>query len=173
MDYRTQIPTYVGLNDRRINVVCEIPNGTVNKYEIDEVTGEYVKIVRTLSKKYPYIYNYGFIPQTLEEDGDQLDAIIIADEEIAPLTVLQCSVIGVIKTIDNGEQDDKILVIPTYSTKKSINLKKILKYLRNYKYPNQKGTEIGDVLDANEAYILIDKAMERLINSQINRGVKK
>ena len=155
MDYRYDISTFN--TDGSVNVVVEVPKGTHNKYEIDPAKGDKLTIVRTLNKgflgyrDYKYIFNYGFIPNTEAPDHDQLDAIIIADEAINPLTVLKCKVVGVIRTIDDGEQDDKILVVPVYSTQKSFDLNKILKFLRHYKYPRQSSTIVGDVLGAADA----------------------
>lgn len=159
MDYRFDIPTYVDNTDL-VNVVVEIPKGSRNKYEVAG-NGDRLTIVRTMHKSlfrdYKYIFNYGFIANTIAEDHDQLDAIVIDDEPINPLTVVQCKVIGVVRTVDNGEQDDKILCVPVYSKKKSVNLDKILKFLKMYKYPDQEGTVIGDVLGKDDAHkIIID-----------------
>lgn len=160
MDYRNDIGIYTN-NDKSVNVVIEIPMGSRNKYEIDEVTGSFLKIVRTLHKKYSYIFNYGFIPRTYEEDHDQLDAIVIDSNPIDPLTVVECKVIGVVKTIDEGKQDDKILCIPKYSDVSLIDLRKIIKFLKNYKYPDQATTIIGDILSANEAHKIISESAAR------------
>ena len=149
MDLRFDLPTYVG-DTNLINVVVEIPKGSRNKYEIDETTGDRVTVVRQMNKgflgfrDYKYIFNYGFICNTAAPDGDQLDAIIISDESIDTLTVLKCKVVAVIRTIDNGEVDDKVF-----------NLNKILRFLKNYKYPNQDKTTVGKVLDAESAHEII------------------
>lgn len=165
MDYRYGLSAYVDKTNL-VNVVVEIPKGTGNKYEVDPYNGEVISIVRTLFngffRKIIYPFNYGFIPSTLSEDGEQLDAIVIADEAISPLTVLKCKVVGIIRTIDNGEQDDKVIVVPSYYDKKSISyrkIKKIIKFLKYYKYPDQKGTKVGDFLDKDEAYRIIDDAI--------------
>lgn len=160
MDYRYDIPTFS--KDDFVNVVVEIPKGTLNKYEIDPENGSSLQIVRKLHKgpfhNNKYIFNYGFIPCTLAEDDDQLDAIIIDDDVIDPLTVVTGRAVAVIKTIDHGEQDDKVIVVPTYVHKKSISLKKIVSFLRKYKYPDNKSTTIEDIVtDQEEIFEIINK----------------
>lgn len=159
MDYRS-LSTYH--NDDIINVVIEIPKGAYSKYEIDPETGSHLNIVRELSHKgthkYKYPYNYGFIPSTLADDNDQLDVIVISDEPVDPLTVMQCRVIGVVKTIDKGDRDDKILAVPTYSDLKVVKLNEILKFLHSYKYPDNESTTIGEVLDSVAAIELVNES---------------
>ena len=178
MDYRYDIPTYADASNGELNVVVEIPKGSYNKYEVDEKTGDKLTIVRTLKKgflglfrDYRYIYNYGFIPSTLAEDKDQLDAIVIADEPIDPLTVIKCKAVAVVHTIDCGECDDKIIVVPVYSNKKSFNLKRIMRYLKNYKYPNNSNTKIGPVYGREEAYKVINNC--RLYLKDTNKTLSK
>lgn len=94
-----------------INVVVEIPMGSNNKIEWDRK-----KKVMTLDRVEPLIFakptNYGFIPQTLDEDGDELDALIITDQPLPTGVVLKARVLGVMKFVDSGEVDDKIIVVP-------------------------------------------------------------
>ena len=61
-----------------------------------------------------YPANYGFIPRTYADDGDPLDVLVVCSETIAPLTLVQCYPIGVIRMIDNGRNDDKIIAIPKH-----------------------------------------------------------
>lgn len=142
-----------------IRVIIEISKGNSLKYELNS-TGDYLTVVREMHPKYKYIYNYGMIPQTLGGDNDPLDAIIIYDKPLIEGSVINCKVLGVVKTIDQGEVDDKILCIPYFSKKKKVNIDKIIKYLNNYKYPNQKGTEVIGLLDSNKALELIHKAIK-------------
>lgn len=142
-----------------LRVIVEIPRGSLIKYELDP-TGRYMTAVRAMDKKYPYIYSYGCIPQTLGGDNDPLDAIIIYDQPFQSGTVLNCKVIGVVTTEDKGEEDDKILCIPYFDKKTKVEIKKILNYLNNYKYPNQEGTFIKQVLGIREANQIIKKSMK-------------
>ncbi len=94
-----------------VNVVVEIPAGSSHKIEWNRE-----KAVMQLDRVDPKIFakptNYGFIPQTLDEDGDELDALIITDEPLPTGIYLQAKVLGVMKFEDDGEVDDKIIVVP-------------------------------------------------------------
>lgn len=94
-----------------INVVVEIPTGSSHKVEWNRELA-----VFQLDRVEPAIFakptNYGFIPQTLDEDGDELDALVITDEPLATGVFLEARVIGVMKFEDDGEIDDKVVVVP-------------------------------------------------------------
>ena len=126
---------------KTLRVLIECEKGSVHKYEYDPQT-ESMAIVRDLNKKYPYPFDYGFIPQTLAGDGDALDAIVVIDKTAHEGKLLNCKVIGIFRMLDNGKTDDKILCVPFYVQHGSIPLKKITKFLEKYKYPYQKGTTL-------------------------------
>lgn len=94
-----------------INVVVEIPTGSSHKIEWNRDLA-----VMQLDRVDPQIFakptNYGFIPQTLDEDGDELDALIITDEPLTTGIFLEARVIGVLKFVDDDEVDDKVIVVP-------------------------------------------------------------
>ncbi|QQS17202.1 inorganic diphosphatase [Candidatus Saccharibacteria bacterium] len=94
-----------------INVVVEIPAGSNNKIEWKRNLK-----VFTIDRVEPKIFakptNYGFIPQTLDEDGDELDALIITDEPLPTGVYLEAHIIGVMRFVDDGEVDDKVVVVP-------------------------------------------------------------
>lgn len=94
-----------------INVVVEIPTGSSHKIEWNRELA-----VFELDRVDPQIFakpcNYGFIPQTLDEDGDELDALIITEQPLPTGIFLKAKVIGVMKFVDDGEVDDKIVVVP-------------------------------------------------------------
>lgn len=94
-----------------INVVIEIPAGSSHKIEWNRDLA-----VMQLDRVEPTVFakptNYGFIPQTLDEDGDELDALIITDEPLPTGIFLEARVIGVMKFEDDGEVDDKVIVVP-------------------------------------------------------------
>ena len=79
--------------------------------------------------------------------------------------VVNCKVVGVVTTVDNGEEDDKIIAIPYFSPLKKIGIKEILNYLSHYKYPDQAGTQVKQVLGAKAARALINKAVIKFNNS--------
>lgn len=94
-----------------INVVVEIPQGSSHKIEWNRDLA-----VMQLDRVEPAIFakptNYGFIPQTLDEDGDELDALIVTNEPLPTGIFLEARVIGVMKFEDDGEVDDKVVVVP-------------------------------------------------------------
>lgn len=94
-----------------INVVVEIPAGSNNKIEWNRKLG-----VMQLDRVEPALFakptNYGFIPQTLDEDGDELDALIITEQPLPTGIFMEAKVIGVMKFVDDGEVDDKVVVVP-------------------------------------------------------------
>lgn len=152
-------------NDGYVDCIVEIPKGSSVKYEINKDTGEYVEPVRELNKRYKYPFNYGFIPNTLEEDGDPMDVCIIGCQRLEPLTHVKCKIVGCFKTVDNGEQDDKILVAPVYIRDTKSIAKEVIStfnFLKVYKYPYQKNTIIdGKFYAQDEAIKLIEQAIER------------
>ena len=94
-----------------INVVVEIPAGSNNKVEWRRDLG-----LMMLDRVEPEVFakptNYGFIPQTLDEDGDELDALVITDKPLPTGVFLKARVLGVLKFVDGGEVDDKVIVVP-------------------------------------------------------------
>lgn len=94
-----------------INVVVEIPTGSSHKIEWDRRLG-----VMRLDRVEPSIFakptNYGFIPQTLDEDGDELDVLLITTNPLTTGLVVEARVIGVMKFVDDGEVDDKVIAVP-------------------------------------------------------------
>ena len=91
--------------------VIEIPKGGKNKYELDKETG-LLKLDRVLYTSTHYPANYGFIPRTYAEDNDPLDVLVLCQEDILPLTLVECYPIGMLNMVDNNEQDEKIIAIP-------------------------------------------------------------
>ena len=92
--------------------VIEIPAGGFTKYEIDGETG-HVMVDRYVSMPVAYPANYGSICQTLGGDDDPLDVLVLSREPIAPGAIIKLRPVGVLKTLDGGEVDDKILAVPT------------------------------------------------------------
>lgn len=106
-----QILTPGDVDNGVVNVVVEIPLGSQHKIEWNRELA-----VMQLDRVEPGIFakptNYGFIPQTLDEDGDELDALIITDQALPTGIFLEAKVIGVMKFVDDGEVDDKVVVVP-------------------------------------------------------------
>lgn len=147
-----------------INVVVEIPTGSSHKIEWNRDLA-----VMQLDRVEPEIFakptNYGFIPQTLDEDGDELDALILTDEPLTTGIFLEARVIGVMHFVDDDEVDDKVVVVPAddRNTGDAINslddvpkrlIEQIEYHFTHYKDLKKPGSTVvkgwGDVSDAKE-----------------------
>lgn len=94
------------------NVIVEIPRGSHNKYEIDKETG-LIKLDRVNYSAATYPCDYGFAPQTLWDDGDAMDVIVLTTNPIPPGIVVTVRPVGLMKMTDDGESDDKVIGVPT------------------------------------------------------------
>jgi len=95
-----------------VTAIIEIPQGSRNKYELDKKTG-LLKLDRVLYSAVHYPSDYGFIPRTLHEDGDPLDILVRINEPTFAGCLVAARPIGVLKMLDRGEPDDKILAVPS------------------------------------------------------------
>lgn len=98
--------------DGQVNVFIEIPKDGNIKYELDKETGV-IMVDRFLYTAMSYPFNYGFVPNTLADDGDPLDILVLCEQTIAPGTVLPAVVIGMLEMEDEAGIDTKILAVPT------------------------------------------------------------
>ena len=152
------------VDDGVINVVVEIPQGSNHKIEWNRDLA-----VMQLDRVEPAIFakptNYGFIPQTLDEDGVELDALIITDHPLSTGVFLEAKIIGVLEFVDDGEVDDKVIVVPAddRNTGNAINslddlpaglLEQIEHHFNHYKDLKKPGSTVvksfGDVERAKE-----------------------
>jgi inorganic pyrophosphatase len=95
---------------RMVTAIIEIPQGSRCKYEIDKASG-LLKLDRVIYSSFYYPCNYGFIPQTLGDDKDPLDILVITSLPVQPLTLMDAKIIGVMQMIDSGDADDKIIAV--------------------------------------------------------------
>lgn len=152
-----------------VNGLIEISQGSRAKYEIDKTTG-LLKLDRVIYSSFHYPINYGFIPQTLGEDGDPLDILVMCSESIQPLCMVQATVIGNMQMIDNGEKDDKIIAVatkdPTVNHFTNVNelpkhfIAVLKNYFENYKVLENKVVEIDEFQDKEDAYKVIEASIE-------------
>lgn len=153
-----------------VNGLIEISQGSRAKYEIDKTTG-LLKLDRVIYSSFHYPVNYGFIPQTLGEDHDPLDILVICSESIQPLCLVEATVIGNMQMIDNGEKDDKIIAVATKdpTVNHITNIDELPKhfiavlknYFEQYKVLENKIVEIDEFLDKNAAYHVITASIAR------------
>ncbi len=151
-----------------LNVIVEIPKGSRVKYELDKKTG-LIKFDRVLYSPMHYPTNYGFVPQTLWEDGDPLDVLVIAYEPLAPGTLVESRPIGFLEMEDSGENDIKILAVPLNdprfkNTKDISNLEphlldEIKHFFKVYKDLQNKKTEVGEWKGVKEVKDIIEKSL--------------
>jgi len=94
-----------------INVVIEIRKGERNKYEMDKETG-YITLDRVTPVAMGYPTDYGYVPETLCDDGDPLDALLVIDESVPHGVVVPSRPIGVLRMVDGGEGDEKLICVP-------------------------------------------------------------
>ena len=149
--------------------VIEISKGSKKKYELDKETG-YIILDRILHTSTHYPANYGFIPRTYGDDEDPLDVLLLCSEHLEPLTLVRAYPIGVIKMIDNGRNDEKVIAIPfsdpTYNSYTDIDRlpKHIFDEMRHffevYKTLEHKATAVDDVLNRAAAIEIIKNAIE-------------
>ena len=157
-----------------INVVIEIPiGGEPIKYEIDKVAGVMV-VDRILQTDMRYPGNYGFIPQTLSDDGDPIDVLVVNHRPIISGAVINCRPIGVLHMTDESGGDEKILAVPVdkvstvyknvinHTDLPDILLKRIAHFFEHYKDLEEgKWVKIEKWGDAADAKRLILEAVER------------
>lgn len=158
------------LNDDNIlNVIIEIPKGSKNKYELDKETG-LIKLDRVMFTGQDYPFDYGFVPNTLCEDGDPLDVVLYTTYPLMPGALVEARPVAVIKMIDGGEGDDKILAVPENDVRlknitnlHSLNshfVKEVTHFFETYKLIQKKEVKINDVLDVDSAMSVIKESIE-------------
>ena len=140
----------------------------VSLYFTDKETG-LLRLDRVLYTSTHYPANYGFIPRTYAGDGDPLDVLVICHEEIVPLTLVETYPIGVLKMIDGGEEDEKIIAIPVndpyLNNYKNITelptqlLDEIMHFFEVYKQLERKQTSVDKMLGRDEAEAIVEKCI--------------
>ena len=153
--------------------VIEIPKGCKNKYELDKKTGM-LRLDRILYTATHYPANYGFIPRTYAGDKDPLDVLVLCQEEIYPLTLVECYPIGVLRMTDSNEEDEKIIAIakkdPFLNCYNDISelptsiTAEIMHFFKVYKELENKTTAVDEIENAESAKSIIADDIEHYIN---------
>jgi inorganic pyrophosphatase len=151
--------------------IIEIPFGSSVKYELDKKSG-LIKLDRVLYSAVYYPANYGFIPQTLAEDGDPLDVLVLCQEPVAPLTLIpSVRTIGLMTMIDGGNKDHKIISVamedPEFNAYKEAGdmpphrLQMLRRFFQDYKTLEGKAVEVDEIEPAKAAYPIINDSLMR------------
>ncbi len=166
---------------QEFNSIIEIPFGSSVKYELDKVSG-LIKLDRVLYSAVYYPANYGFIPQTLAEDGDPLDVLVLCQETVVPLTLIHARTIGLMTMIDMGKRDHKIIAVatddPEFNSYReaaempSHRLTMLRRFFQDYTQLEGKVVEVDEIQPAKEAYPIIEDALTRY-SRQRRKGFSK
>ena len=158
-------------------VVIEVPKGSKNKYELDKETG-LLRLDRVLYSAVYYPADYGFIPRTFCDDGDPLDALVLGQEPVFPLTIVEARAIGVMRMRDDKGIDDKIVAISVrdpafsdYTDKSQLPahvLREIRRFFEDYKTLEHKQVVVEDLLGPAEAIQILRDALD--MYRQLRRG---
>ena len=162
VSYGKDVPKFV-------NGIIEIPKGTRAKYELDKDSG-LLLLDRVLYSSMYYPANYGFIPQTYCDDRDPLDILIVSQIDVVPLCIVPAKVIGVMRMLDGGEADDKIIAVaagdPSVNHINDISelpkhfISEIRNFFEDYKKLENKTVQVEEFENAQIAQEIIKKAIE-------------
>ncbi len=151
-----------------VNGIIEISRGSKAKYEVDKKSG-LLRLDRVVFAAFAYPINYGFIPQSLGDDGDPLDILVLSEVSIKPLCLVKAKVIGYMEMIDSGQGDEKIIAVAegdmSVSHINSIeelpaNFKAELKhFFLHYKNLLNKEVLVDDFKGMAEALAVIEKSL--------------
>ena len=165
---------------QEFNSVIEIPFGSSVKYELDKESG-LIKLDRVLYSAVYYPANYGFIPQTLAEDHDPLDVLVLCQETVVPLTLIHARTIGIMTMIDQGEKDHKIIAVatddPEFNSYREAaempphRLTMLRRFFQDYTQLEGKVVEVDEIQPAKEAFPIIEDALTRY-SRQRRRGFR-
>jgi len=158
-------------------VVIEVPMGSKNKYELDKETG-FLRLDRVLYSAVHYPANYGFIPRTYCDDGDPLDALVLGQEPVHPMTMVEARAIGLMRMRDEKGIDDKVLAVNVrdpavadyvdHAQLPPHLLREIRRFFQDYKVLEQKEVVVEDFMGSHDALRIVREALD--LYRQLRRG---
>jgi inorganic pyrophosphatase len=162
-----------------VTAIIEIPFGSRNKYEMDKATG-LMKLDRVLYSSVHYPSDYGFIPRTLHEDGDPLDVLVLLKEQTFSGCMIDVRPLGVLRMLDRGEPDDKILAVPLHDPAHEEYfdigdvsqhlLKEIEHFFLTYKDLEHKRVQMGGWGKSEVAMKVIMESIDRYAQTYMSAG---
>jgi len=153
---------------QRVHAIIEIPKESKGKYELHKESG-LIMLDRALFSAVHYPANYGFIPRTYCDDKDPLDILVLTSLTLPHLCLVDATVIGVMRMVDQGEADDKIIAVATYD--ESVNHmkdvsdlpphteKQIRRFFMDYKTLEEKEVKVEKFLGRDEALRIVEEAI--------------
>lgn len=158
-----------------MNVIIEIPKFSKNKYEIDKETGM-IALDRVMHSAQDYPFDYGFVPQTLFDDGDALDVVLVTTYPLAPGILVKARPVAIMEMIDGGERDDKVVAVPVddprFDNVRDIGdlnphfQKEMSHFFETYKKVQNKEVSVGAWHGATEAKQAFDKSREMYVSAK-------
>jgi inorganic pyrophosphatase len=150
--------------------VVETPAGSHVKYDIDGATG-LVRVKRVLSSAVHYPANYGFLPQTLDEDGEPLDVVVLGEESVVPGSIVHVRPIGILGYVEDTCRDDKIVAVhlddPVVSPIRQVRdvpayrLRELERFFADYRALERRKAHVESFSDAEAAMRAIDTGRAR------------
>lgn len=160
-----------------IDAIVEIPMGTRNKYEVDHNTGK-IRLNRVLYSSVGYPCEYGYIENTLADDGDPLDILVLSSTETFPGCIIESRVLGYLDIVDNGDNDEKVISVvnsdPRWNHIQKLEdlpehtIKEIKEFFKTYKHLQDIQVEIGELHGLEETKVLIEECKNRFEDSKNN-----
>ena len=156
-------------NEESVNVIIEISKNSRNKYEIDKKTG-LIALDRALHTAQDFPVDYGFVPQTLWYDDDQLDCIVLTTHSLSQGILVRGRIVGIMEMIDSGDSDDKIIVVaegdPRWDNVRDIEdinphtLKEVKHFFETYKKLQEKEVVVKEFLSSQKGKEAFKKSRE-------------
>ena len=154
---------------RLVDAYIEIPMGGRVKYEVDHESG-LLRASRVLYGALHYPANYGFIPRTLDDDGDALDVLVLTQEEIQPGAIVSARIIGVMPMVDQGQADDKIIAVmigdPAFEVVRTLDdllpfrMNEIMRFFGDYKALEEKEVRVAAPNGLDEAVKVVERCLQ-------------
>lgn len=152
-----------------VTAVIEIPRGSKVKYELDKPSG-LMRVDRVLHSSVHYPANYGFIPRSYCDDGDPLDVLVLCSESVAPMSIIVGRPIGIVRMVDSGKADDKIIAVhshdPAFEAVMDITdlprhvAREIHRFFTDYKVLEEKEVVVEQPLGRPEAEAVVAAALD-------------